>query len=73
MVWLLIGLVLGLGLVVLVPIAVALVGRIRRNQSAVTNLRITLRDGSSQLRAGQELMREWRVARRDSGSTDPGA
>ena len=71
--WLLGGLVIVVALVVLVPLAVALAGRVRRNQSAVTALRITLRDGTSQLRAGQELMRDWRVARRDTGSIDPGA
>ena len=67
MVWLLSGLVLALGLVVLVLLAVALAGRLRRNQSAVTALRITFQDGSSRLRAGQEIMREWRDSR-DSGS-----
>ena len=73
MVWLLSGLVLALGLVVLVLLAVALVGRLRRNQRAVTALRITLQDGSSRLRAGQQIMRDWRVGRHSTGSTDPGA
>lgn len=73
MMWLLSGLVLVVGLVVLVVLAVALLGRLRRNQSAVTALRISMQDGSSRLRAGQEIMREWRVGRRDPGSTDLGA
>ncbi|HEY9417094.1 MAG TPA: hypothetical protein VIQ30_20235 [Pseudonocardia sp.] len=73
MLWLLSGLVVVLGLVVLVPLAVGLVGRLRRNRSAVTALRITVQDGSSQLRAGQESMREWRAVRHQAGSSDPSA
>jgi hypothetical protein len=73
MVWLLSGLVLVIGLVVLVMLAVTLVGRLRRNRTAVTGLRITLRDGSSRLKAGLEHIREWRVERRATGSTGPGA
>jgi hypothetical protein len=70
MVWLVSGLVLVLGLVILVVQAVALVGRVRRNRSAVTALRISIQDGSSRLRTGQEAMREWRAARHRAGPED---
>lgn len=70
MVWLLSGLVLVVGVVVLAVLAVALIGRLRRNQGAVTALRISIENGSSRLRASQEITRGWRVGRRDAGSSD---
>jgi hypothetical protein len=70
MVWLLSGLVLAVGLVVLIVLAVMLLGHVRRNQSAVTALRISFQDGSSRMRAGQEIMRERRAARRDPGTSE---
>lgn len=73
MVWLLSGLVLALGLVVLVVLAAALVARLRRNQSAVTTLRISVQEGASRLRTSQELMRGWRLGRRDSQDSGSGA
>ena len=73
MVWLLSGLVLVVGLVVLVGLAVALLGRLRRNQGAVTALRITIQDGSSRLRAGQQITREWRATRHHTGPVDQSA
>lgn len=70
MVWLLSGLVLVVGVVVLVVLAVALLGHLRRNQSAVTALRMSFQEGSSRLRADQQIMREWRAARHQAGSSD---
>jgi hypothetical protein len=72
MVWLLSGLVLAVGLAVLVVMAVALIGRLRRNQSAVAALRACVGDGSERLRAGAAMVREWRETRghtRHSGSS----
>jgi hypothetical protein len=73
MVWLLSGLVLVVGLVVLVVLAVALLGHVRRNQGAVTALRISFQDGCSRVRADQQIMREWRAARHRAGPPDPSA
>ncbi len=69
--WLLGGVLLA-GLVALLWVVLIVVARLRRGLAAVSQLRATVADGSMRLRAGQELVRVWRLTRRGTGGRAAG-
>lgn len=73
MVWLLSGMLVVVGLVVLVAVILPVVSGLRRGQLVMANLRACVGDGSERLRAGGETVREWREARSHTGLSDSSA